>query len=413
MNPPERHQLLRDWETFASVDEEAFGEPIIIDHLEASADRPHAFASVFGNIQSLFKAQPWLVEEAGYGWAVERGAYRFPAEALNQWRLLNAIAGLTNSEDVQQRKAVAGIAARQSLSWRIAHADPYCASYRGWRFVVLPFGLDNLANLLMLALRAHPVMKPLLAQISLVPPGTGDWTAPGKGIHLLSLPLLDDTPLLVDSFAVHQMAQAHGWWNGATYTLAGIEDPVVRTLASIATDWVIGHEVGHALFHDGDQPSLERELLADRAGLVSLLSWTRPRDLAGLDPNLSDNFWDYLSARLVLLILTIVCGSEQEAATDAVLLDDIRARATGLRTLILEQVASTTLTTREAALIHALDDGFDRFAADLKALHAAAPPWAIARARHAARNADETVRRELAEHKAKGGGPIQPEPGDE
>lgn len=412
MNPPARHRLLRDWETFASLDEEAFAEPLIIDHLEASADLPHVFASVFGNIQSLFKVQPWLVEEAGYGWAVERGAYRFPAEALNQWRLLNAIAGLTNPEDPRQRKAVAGIAARQSLSWRIAHADPYCASCRGWRFVVLPFGLDNLANLLMLALRTHPVMRPLLAQIAPVLPGTGDWTAPGKGIHLLSLPLLDDAPLLVDSFAVHKMAQAHEWWNGAIYTLAGIEDPVVRTLASIATDWVIGHEVGHALFHDGEQPSLERELLADRAGLVSLLSWTRPRDLEGLDHDLSDNFWDYLSARLVLLILAIVCGSEQDAATDAALLGNITARATGLRTLILEQVASTTLTPQEVALIHALDEGFERFVADLKTLHAAAPPWAIARARYAARDADKTVRRELAEHKAKGGGPIEPEPGD-
>jgi hypothetical protein len=36
------------------------------------------------------------------------------------------------------------------------------------------------------------------------------------------------------------------------------------------------------------------------------------------------------------------------------------------------------------------------------------PAWAEARARHAARAADEVVRAELAAHKASGGGPVLP-----
>ncbi len=107
-----RHQVLTDWEAYVRGVEEAFREPIIVDHMEAMAEVPGVFASVFGNLERDLAAQPWLIDDGGYDWVTTRGAYRFAAEALNQSRVLNALGGLVDPHYPEQRRAAAGIAAR-------------------------------------------------------------------------------------------------------------------------------------------------------------------------------------------------------------------------------------------------------------------------------------------------------------
>lgn len=46
-----RRRVLTDWEEYARGVEEAFREPIIVDHMEAMAEVPGVFASVFGNLE--------------------------------------------------------------------------------------------------------------------------------------------------------------------------------------------------------------------------------------------------------------------------------------------------------------------------------------------------------------------------
>jgi hypothetical protein len=404
-----RHRVLTDWEAYAASQEEAFGEPIIVDHLEAMADVPGVFASVFGNLARDLAAQPWLAEEAGYSWVTERGAYRFAAEALNQSRVLNALGGLIDAEDRVQRRAAAGIVARQALAWRVEDAEPYCHRAGPWRFVVLPFGWDNVISLMILALRGHGQSNPVFSRLFPGTPEVADWRAAAKGLLLAAIPLPEARAALVDSFVLDTMRKAHPWLEGAIFSLADHHDPVVRTLASISTDWVIGHEVGHALLHETTPWSLEREMQADRAGLVQLVTWSRPRDLTGLAPDLSPNFWDYLSARIGLMMLTLAADLQHRSdIAPASGTGLARQRSASLRAALLERVAVTTITPEELGLIDALDSGFEAFVGDLARLRAEMPAWAEARARHAARAADEIVRAELAAHKASGGGPVLP-----
>jgi hypothetical protein len=354
-----RHRVLTDWEAYAAGLEEAFGEPIIVDHLEAMAEVPGVFASVFSNLARDLAAQPWLAEEAGYSWVTERGAYRFAAEALNQSRVLNALGGLIDPDDPAQRLAAAGIAARQALSWRVEDAEPYCHRAGPWQFVVLPFGWDNVISLMILALRGHGQSNPVFARLFPRAPEVADWRAAAKGLLLAAIPLPEARAALVDSFVLETMRKAHPWLEEAIFSLADHHDPVVRTLASISTDWVIGHEVGHALLHETIPWSLEREMQADRAGLVQLVTWSRPRDLTGLATDLSPNFWDYVSARIGLMMLTLA-GDLQHRSNNAAASGTglARQRSASLRAELLERVAVTTITPEELELIDALDRSF-------------------------------------------------------
>jgi hypothetical protein len=147
---------------------------------------------------------------------------------------------------------------------------------------------------------------------------------------------------------------------------------------------------------------------ADLGGLLQLMSWTRPKDLSGLVADLSPNFWDYVSARIGLMMLTLSSELQQRLRGGAALLmaNGARARSKRMRAVLLTNIAVTTITTDELALLDAMDDSFDLFLTDLAVLHAAIPTWAMARSRQAARKADMVFREELAAHKAKGGGPI-------
>lgn len=91
--PERRHRIVGDWEAHAGEVEAAFREPDIVAHLERMALIPGTFESVLGNIAKDLNAQPWLVEEAGYDWTLDRTAYRFAQEALNQSRVLMPSAG--------------------------------------------------------------------------------------------------------------------------------------------------------------------------------------------------------------------------------------------------------------------------------------------------------------------------------
>lgn len=411
MTPPiPRHRVLTEWEYHARDLEEAFREPIIIDHLEATAETAGAFASVFDNLRRDLAALPWLAEEAAYGWVLERGAYRFAAEAMNQSRVLHALGGLVDADDPARRRAAGGVAARQTLAWRIEAAEPQCRRVGDWRFVVVPFAWENATVLLLLALRAHAVASQAFRRLFALPPTIADWRAPAKGLLLSAIPLPEAREALVDSFLIERMRTAHPWFEDAVFSLAQFDDPVVRTLTSISTDWVVGHEVGHALLHAQTPWSPERERQADRAGLVQLLQWIRPRDLTGLAADISPNLWDYLSARIGLLMLTLANRIQTPAWGERSPLADLRARS--LRADILGLVDRTTITSEEVRLIDEIEECFESFLIDLAALREEVPAWAQARARHAARSADQAVRAELAAHKAAGGGPIRPQPED-
>lgn len=406
--PEQRHRIVGDWEAHAGEVEAAFREPDIVDHLERMAFIPGTFESVLGNIAKDLQAQPWLVEEAGYEWALDRTAYRFAQEALNQSRVLNALGGLMRPQDAKAPGS--GIAARQYLSWRIEHAEPHCARSASWRFIVLPFGWDNAISLLMLAFQAHAGASPVFRRMFPASMPMDDWRRPAKGLLLAAMPIPAQLPV-VDSFLLDAMRGEHPWYNDAIISIAEFDDPAVRTIWSLSSDWVVGHEVTHALLHETVPWSLEREMQADLGGLIQLITWTRPRDLSGLAEDLSPNFWDFISARTGLMMLTLASdlAQRQRGATAAAMANGAKTRLAHLHDFIDVNLAALTITPEEAGLIAQFADCFGAFMADFSALQAGIPEWAPAQARRAAREADRVFREELAAHKAKGGRRIEPE----
>lgn len=406
--PEQRHRVVSDWEAHAGGVEAAFREPDIVDHLERMAFIPGTFESVLGNIAKDLQAQPWLVEQAGYEWALDRTAYRFAQEALNQSRVLNALGGLVRPQDA--KASASGIAARQYLRWRIEDSEPHCVHHADWRFVVLPFGWDNAISLFMLAFQAHagasPVFQRMFPDSSLM----ADWRRPAKGLLLAAMPIPAQLPV-VDSFLLDAMRNEHPWYNDALISIAEFDNPAVRTIWSLSSDWVVGHEVTHALLHETVPWSIEREMQADLGGLIQLVTWTRPRDLTGLAEDLSPNFWDFISARTGLMMLTLASdlAQRQRGSAAVAMTDGAKARLTHLHDFIGVNLGATTITSEEVGMMTQFADRFESFMADFSALQASIPPWAPAQSRRAAREADRVFREELAAHKAKGGGLILPD----
>jgi hypothetical protein len=58
MPPTVRHSVLTDWEAYAASVEQALGEPIKVDHLQAMAEVPGVFASVFSDLKRDVAEQP-------------------------------------------------------------------------------------------------------------------------------------------------------------------------------------------------------------------------------------------------------------------------------------------------------------------------------------------------------------------
>jgi hypothetical protein len=406
--PERRHRLVSDWESHAGEVEPAFREPDIVDHLERMAFIPGSFESILSNIAKDLQAQPWLVEEADYEWALDRTAYRFAQEALNQSRVLNALGGLVRPQD--PKALASGIAARQYLRWRIEDAEPHFARHADWRFVVLPFGWDNAISLLMLAFQAHAGASPIFQRMFPGSSPLADWRRPAKGLLLAGMPLPAQLPV-VDSFLLEAMRNEHPWYNDALISIAEFDDPAVRTIWSLSSDWVVGHEVTHALLHETVPWSIEREMEADLGGLIQLITWTRPRDLTGLAEDLSPNFWDFISARTGLMMLTLASNlaQRQRGPAAVTMTDGAMARLVHLHNFIDVNLGATTITSEEVGLITQFADRFDAFMADFSALQVSIPPWAPAQSRRAARQADRVFHEELAAHKAKGGGLILPE----
>lgn len=412
MSPPLiRHRVVTDWEACSITIEETFGEPDIVYHLERMADSPGSFDAALFNLAKDLDAQPWLVDDAGYGWVTDRSAYRFAQEAINQGRILNALGGLLSPNDQEGRKAASNIAARQGLRWRLDDAEPYCFPYADWRFVVIPFAWDNVISILMLAIRSHAARTKVARRLFPDPSPVDDWRRPAKGLLLAAMPIPEARTAIIDSFLLAQMRNADAWFADAIISIDEFFDEAVRSLWAASSDWVVGHEVTHALLHRQHPWSLDREMQADRGGLIQMMAWTRPRDLAGLSGDLSPNFWDYVSARLGLMMLTLTSELQHRLRGSGALsmLDATQLRSAHISEIVRENAQQTTITSEEFALFDALDEAFDNFLADLAMLQASIPGWAMARARQAARKADKVLREELRVHKAKGGGLILPD----
>jgi hypothetical protein len=242
------------------------------------------------------------------------------------------------------------------------------------------------------------------------PPPIEDWKAPAKGLLLAAMPISEARKAIVDSFLLGEMRKSEPWFSDAMISIEEFDDDAVRSLWAISSDWVIGHEVTHALHHDRTGWSIEREMQADLGGLLQLMSWTRPKDFSGLNAGLSPNFWDYVSARIGLMMLTLTSELERRlrGASAASIANGVNARSMRMRTVLAANIDVTTITADELAILNALDEGFDGFLTDLAALLTKIPTWAMARVRQAARKADFVFRQELAAHKAKGGGQILP-----
>lgn len=341
----------------------AFGA--IREHLIASAWQDMTFDTLEFMHRRLLEQAP-VLGDLGYGWTPDRVAYDFPAEALDQFRVLQTVAGLHGQAGIE----VAGlrrIAVRETLAWQGERSRPRAFRSGGWRYIVSPFGWDNMTELTLRAFVGHGLASgfahPLFREGA-----HADWKTLAKGL-VVNAGTVSRVPVIVDSVLSEAALGADPWLADAVISMASfVGDGVVRCLASLVADFSIGHEVAHHALH-GDRFAKRDtviEIEADRAALSALWRWDFARDVSAL-PDRSSNYWDFASALLCLMV--VVTGSLVDRALSGVpapeIADELEARTSALFDLARFNPSASCLSPEDMAEFLELAAAFNAFLQDL------------------------------------------------
>lgn len=299
------------WAQLGPIYDSAFNVPEVHKPLIDAANQNSArsYETSLAVIATILEKEPWLKDEAGYGWALHRHAYNTPLEALDQHRVLNslvALAELSEGEDWQAN--LRPIVIRQIFRWGLSTAAPQIVTHGGWWILINPYAWHNVLHLGLHGLRSFMVEtgveNPLLPSEFRAPLG---WQRYARGLWLAGLQVDGLASCPIDSYQIECARDRVPFFDGSIIGQHECCDLAITTLFSLTSDFIVGHEVAHTVFHSSPRqpnPAL-REIEADRGALYALWRWERARDLSHLATGLSNRTYDLLSALLGSLFLVI------------------------------------------------------------------------------------------------------------
>lgn len=362
------------------------------------------FDNLRRSLERRLASHPPLVDPLGYAWVLEPSAYEFPAEALNQVRILAALTGL-NAQD-----RGANIAARLANVWDFGQSFgvPRAASREGWHFIVVPFGWDNLLYLVFATLLAHARHRGRTPAFLTRAGSERPWEPAAKGLMLATLTI--GASDVAQPAVMADIRAEVPWFADAAIGLAETPDAGLNALWSLVMDFTINHEVAHLLYHSGNpQPApAERarlEVEADHVALDAYRGCRRPRYLDGLAPTRSDGFYDAVS-----VILFYLCLGYRALVRQVARRADIASETDSLRTRTATLFDSYHRMSRldpdglpteaEWIELRQLTDACEAFGRDLEGLLRSAPADAMAAAAACADRTRRRVERDLEDYAA-------------
>ncbi len=378
--------LRRAWRRVASAEDPGLGFAAIRDHLIAAAWQDMRFDTLALILTRLLDQAPFL-RQLGYEWTTRREAYDFPAEALDQFRALQTIAGLHGLAGIDPAN-LQQIAVRETSRWHGARARPKALAENGWRLIVSPFGWDNHLQLMLRALAAHSRVSELPHPI-FRDAATVDWRPLVKGL-VINAGIGTPASVPADSVITRAAIDADPWFEEAVVSMADfLGDGLTRSLAALAADFAIAHETAHHVLHHGfagpRDTIVERQ--ADRAALIACWRWDFARDLTAL-PSRRSNYWDFVSA--LLCLTAVITGAVVERCLTGTpapeVADELAARTSALLDLAYLDSSITGLTSIDIEQVLALTRAINAFTSDLSDLVTTMPLSASAALAEAARD---------------------------
>jgi hypothetical protein len=284
----------------ATFDEQGLWPAILTLHTEASwSSSP--FSSLEAALRQQLNAAPWL-EELGYGWTLERGAYDFSQEALNQVRVLSALAGFGAD-------ARAGVSARLTTGWS-ALESPRALPGKVWSFVQVPFSWDNFATTLFGGVLAYGLEQGSLPPRFTPHDGLPDWRDAAAGL-VVQASLPSEAQIASPGIA-EWLARNVDCLRGASRGFLDIPSQQACCLWCLSCDFLIAHETAHLLYHNGGSARTDEadEHDADMRAFDAIRRWSGSRDVnaicAGLhrDAPVFDLFSAYCFFSVLLALPT-------------------------------------------------------------------------------------------------------------
>lgn len=274
--------------------------PMIPAFLSRAAWRQTEFGSLRRIIARVIDGSPDVFRRLDYGWATVRDAYEFPAEALNQHRILSALAALDAGA------AGDGLAARQTNVWDFRSSTPRVLPSGEWRFVVVPYGWESFVELVLQAVLRHAADRGAVpAFIEGVEGMPEDWRCAARGLVLSSIDLGGLDVARPGLLAI--VRDAVPWFGGALVGQTEVRTPSVDALWALCLDFTISHEVAHVLKShrsgEGDPASIEIE--ADHVAMDALRRWPEPRYMEGLSRDRSHGFYTAVAVLLFYFVIIV------------------------------------------------------------------------------------------------------------
>lgn len=320
-----------------------------------------SFDSLHTNLSLALERAPWLRTQAGYAWVLLREAFRFPAEALNQMRVLQTLAAFGDQPGFS-RATMTRIAVRETTRFNMRQSGPRADGAGGWKFVVVPFGWDNFVMLSLRAFMGHA--RQIGTRSAVLNAGEHcDWLPLAKG--MLVNDVIEASTALNDAVVAQAIRRTIPWFGNSVISMAEFDDAATRSLWGLTGDALVGHEVAHHLLDLAEHGSTESEIEADRMSIFALASWPRARDTAGL-PRRSDGFWTYVSVLLgLMMLITSAAVRKSFTGEPSPTAEALAARLTALSDLVEHNPALCELVEEDLEEVHAITVSLHRFIGDL------------------------------------------------